>query len=311
MRIIERRHVTLRLVEHQVDLLLAAHRFVVETNLVGGLHLRAEFGHDLAVHRHHAGQNEIVGLAPRADARLGDETVQTHLARLCRRFVFRIGDRFVGSLAGVLLRRTALGVLSTEAAAFDSLAVVEFPGASVTIAGFRPLRSVGALRAVALFAAGTVPLEARFVAERAARTLLVIAVIVVAERAARAVVVVEAGVLAIAGFFAMGPLQTLLSVAIFTVAERTARALLVLLAEAVETRPVVGRKVRIVRCPVSGTEGLGRLLRIGSVTLQTRATLDTLRRSDHGAFALVACEAFEHRRRVVFRIFHIPIFSIR
>ena len=102
-----------------------------------------------------------------------------------------------------------------------------------------------------------------------------------------------------------------LTVAIGTraVVIRTARAValpagFVAVVRLLEDRTVVGREMGVIRSPAFGPVFKGGLLRIGGITLQTRATLDTLRRSHYGALAFVASEAFEHRGRVVFRIFH-------
>ena len=109
----------------------------IETHLVGRENLRAEFGHDLAVDRYHTRRDEVVGLTPRADTRLGDKTVQTHLSGLHRRIVFRVGDRLVGTLAGTFVEGAALGALCGKPAALQALAVIEFPGSFFTAGGFR------------------------------------------------------------------------------------------------------------------------------------------------------------------------------
>ena len=76
----------------------------------------------------------------------------------------------------------------------------------------------------------------------------------------------------------------------------------------VELRTVVLREMGVVGGTPCGLL-LIRLLRIGSITLQTRATLDTLRRSLHHAHAFVATESREHLGRVVFLIFHRLIYT--
>ena len=83
-------------------------------------------------------------------------------------------------------------------------------------------------------------------------------------------------------------------------------ALRTLAARPVERRTVVRREVGVVGGPSGGLLPV-RLLRIGSVTLRTRATLDAFRRSLHRAHALVASESREHRGRVIFLIFHLSI----
>ena len=58
----------------------------------------------------------------------------------------------------------------------------------------------------------------------------------------------------------------------------------------------------VIRSPAFGPVFKGGLLRIGGITLQTRATLDTLRRGN--TRPLIAPEAGQRRIRVVFEIFH-------
>ena len=266
MRIVERSHIALGLVEHKIDLLFALHAAVVEFHLVGGQHLGAQLGDDLTVDGHQTRRDEIVGLAARAESRLGQKAVQAHFADLLFGREFRIGSRLVvvlpesgligfvaePAVAGLFVREpTVAGGLVAEftfAVGFVAeLAVAEFLGSPiVAIGGF--------------FAAG-------LIAERAARFVAV------------AVTFVRTG-----------------AVALPFVAETAARF--------VECRTVVLRKVGIVRRPLDGLAVIGRLLRIGSITLQTRATLDTLRRSGHGTLTLVASETRKHRGRVVFKVFH-------
>ena len=90
MRIVERSHVTLGLVEHQIDLLLALDTAVVEFHLVRRLDFRSQRRHDHPVDGHQPRLDEIVRFAARTDPRLGDETVQAYLAR-----------RFVGIVSGI------------------------------------------------------------------------------------------------------------------------------------------------------------------------------------------------------------------
>ena len=144
----------------------------------------------------------------------------------------------------------------------------------------------------------------------------------VAVTAARTLLVAAVTVTVVAGFVAEGTPRTVvvltLTVAIRTrliviltraVVIRTARAValpagFVAVVRLLEDRTVVGREMGVIRSPAFGPVFKGGLLRIGGITLQTRATLDTLRRSNYGALALVASEALEHRGRVVFGIFH-------
>lgn len=95
MGIVERGDVALGLVQHQIDLFLTLHRLVVEPHFVGRQHLGPQFGDNHAVDRNDTRRDEIVGFAAGADARLGDETVQAHLARLLLGIEFRIRRRFV------------------------------------------------------------------------------------------------------------------------------------------------------------------------------------------------------------------------
>ena len=212
-------------------------------------------------------RDEVVGLAARADARLGEETVQAHFARLFHRIVFRIRSRLV--------------VLLAESAGLIGF-VAEFAAGEFLVAEFLIPELLGAgflLPESGFFAecpAGAVGVVTGLIAERAGfvpeRTVGLVAV----EGVARTVVVIEIA----AGTVALLAVRTF------------------------EKRAVVGREMRVVRSPAFGLTVTGRLLRIGSISLQTRATLDTLRRSNYGALALVASEALEHRGRVVFGIFH-------
>lgn len=67
---------------------------------------------------------------------------------------------------------------------------------------------------------------------------------------------------------------------------------------------VVARKIRVVRCARTAVR---RVLRIGGITLQTRATLDTLRRGN--TRPLIAPEAGQRRIRVVLKSFIIDSVS--
>ena len=74
-----RGHIAARLVHHDVHLLLAFETLTVETDFVGvDVDLAAQFRHDLAVDGHYARENEAVGFAAGADARIGDVLVQAH-----------------------------------------------------------------------------------------------------------------------------------------------------------------------------------------------------------------------------------------
>ena len=153
----------------------------------------------------------------------------------------------------------------------------------------------------------------RLVAVTAARTLLVAAVTVtvvagfVSEGTPRTVVVLTRAVAIRTRLIVV--LTRTVAIGTRAVVIRTARAValpagFVAVVRLLENRTVVGREMGVIRSPAFGPVFKGGLLRIGGITLQTRATLDTLRRSHYGALAFVASEAFEHRGRVVFRIFH-------
>ena len=264
MGVVERRDITLGLVEHEVDLLLALHAAVVEFHLVGGKHLGAQLGDDLAVDRNEARSDEIVGLAARAEARLREKTVQAHFADLLFGREFRVGRRFVV----VLPRPRLIGFVAEF-----TVAVFLIPELTFTVGGLVAILAAR-LVAVAVLVAG-------FVAEFALAIGGLVTVL-----AARFVAVA----VLIAGFIA----GLTLAVSRF-VAELAARF--------VECRAIVRREMGIVGGPPTGPLA-GRLLRIGSITLQTRATLDTLRRSSHGTLALVASETRKYRGRVVFVVFH-------
>ena len=107
MGVFERSDISLGLVEDEIDVLLALQTLVVEAHLVGRHDLRAQLGHDHAVDRYHACGDEVVGLAARAYARLCDEAVETHLARLG-----------IGVVLGIC---TGLVVVATRSVAFATL----------------------------------------------------------------------------------------------------------------------------------------------------------------------------------------------
>jgi hypothetical protein len=69
----------LRLVEEHVEVLLGRHRFAVDLDVGGGrVDLGAELGHDHAVDGDPAGGDQLLGLAARGDAGLGDEALEAH-----------------------------------------------------------------------------------------------------------------------------------------------------------------------------------------------------------------------------------------
>ena len=169
-------------------------------------------------------------------------------------------------------------------------------GLVAELLGSEFLLAVGRLVAVTaaltlLGAAVTVTVVAGFVSEGTPRTVVVLT---------RAVAIRTRLIVVLTLTVAIGTRAVVI---------RTARAValpagFVAVVRLLEDRTVVGREMGVIRSPAFGPVFKGGLLRIGGITLQTRATLDTLRRSHYGALAFVASEAFEHRGRVVFRIFH-------
>ena len=227
MGIVERSDVALGLVQHQVDLLLALHRLVVEPHFVGRQHLGSQFGDDLAVDRNDARRDEIVGLAARADTRLGDEAVQAHLARLLLGIEFRIRRRFV---VVFLIGRFERFV--------DELPVAEFLIPEFFLAEL--LLAVGLV--AELLGSEFLLAVGRLVAVTAARTLLVAAVTVTV----------------VAGFVAEGTPRTVV-VLTLTVAIRTRLIVILTRTVAIGTRAVVIRTARAVALP-AGFVAVVRLL---------------------------------------------------
>ena len=80
MRVFDRRYEAFRLVHQDVYFLFPLDDFAVEAHFVLRVYFRSEFGDDLAVDRHNAGRDQVVRFAARADARIGDETVQADSA---------------------------------------------------------------------------------------------------------------------------------------------------------------------------------------------------------------------------------------
>ena len=80
MRVACTGHVTLRLVHHDVHLILALEPFSVETDVIlDYIDFRAKFGDHDSIHGDHTGKNEVVGLPPGADSGIRDEFVETYL----------------------------------------------------------------------------------------------------------------------------------------------------------------------------------------------------------------------------------------
>ena len=224
------------------------------------------------------------------------KAVQAHFADLLFGREFRIGSRLVvvlpeSGLIGFVAEPAVAGLFVREPTVAGGL-VAEFTFAvgfvaELAIAGLFVCEPTvaGGLVAGFTFAVG-------FVAELAVAEFL------------------GSPVVAVGGFFAAGLIAERAArfVAVAVTFVRTGAVALPFVAETaarfVECRTVVLRKVGIVRRPLDGLAVIGRLLRIGSITLQTRATLDTLRRSGHGTLTLVASETRKHRGRVVFKVFH-------
>ena len=251
MGIVERSDVALGLVQHQVDLLLALHAAVVEFHLVGGKHLGAQLGDDLAVDRNEARSDKIVGLAARADTRLGDEAVQAHLARLLLGIEFRIRRRFV---VVFLIGRFERFV--------DELPVAEFLIPEFFLAEL--LLAVGLV--AELLGSEFLLAVGRLVAVTAARTLLVAAVTVtvVAGFVAEFALAIGGLVTVLAARFVAVAVLVTGFIAGLTLA--VSRFVAELAARFVECRAIVRREMGIVGGPPTGPLA-GRLLRIGSITL--------------------------------------------
>ena len=69
MRVACSGHIALRLVHHDIYLVLALESLTVETDVVGvDVHLCTELGHNLSVYRHYTCEDEVVSLSSRAYA---------------------------------------------------------------------------------------------------------------------------------------------------------------------------------------------------------------------------------------------------
>ena len=110
VRIGHRRDVALWLVHHQIDLLFTLEAGAVEADVVVRFHLDAQFRHDLAVDRHQPGLDEIVGLAARADAGVGNETVEAE--GVVGGIDFNLGGGLAGAALAAVLQ-IALRMLET------------------------------------------------------------------------------------------------------------------------------------------------------------------------------------------------------
>ena len=273
--IFERSDIALGLVEHQIDLLFPLDAAVVELHLVGRLHLRSQFGHDHAVDRNQSGLDIVVGLAARAESRLGDETVQADFARL-----------HVGIIAGIALGpHLAAAIVALESARGlrtvtfrrpRTFAVTEIPLLlAVGALGPEPaggFTAVGGLVAVFRRTEGFLPVGTRTILRSG--TLAAVA----------------------ARTIRTGPVRTAPvrprrpAFAISGTAGRTARALV--------DGSVVFREVGIVRSTPWGMFARGVI----GITPGTGATFDTF--GGRRALALVACETVENHRRVAVVVFH-------
>ena len=62
-----------------VELMLHAHHFVADLDVIGRTWLRAEIGADAAVDGHAPGGDEFIAMSPRSDARRSEIAVQAHV----------------------------------------------------------------------------------------------------------------------------------------------------------------------------------------------------------------------------------------
>lgn len=185
--VFERRNVALRLIENQIDVLLAADTLVVEAHLVRRLHLRSEFGYHYSVHADETCRDEVVSLAARAESRLRHEAVQTDFAGYAVRIVFRIRFGFVVETAFVATGFPAALVAVCRTLAAESL-VAELLAAMLSVAiGFATavalefaLTELAVSERLVRFIAVELTVAERFRAERLVR--LVVAEPALAER---------------------------------------------------------------------------------------------------------------------------------
>ena len=80
--VLNRRNKTLRLVQQDIDLLLAHHTALINANLVGRQHLRTHLGNHNAIDRNLTIGYQIISLTARAQTRLSYIAVQANLAVL-------------------------------------------------------------------------------------------------------------------------------------------------------------------------------------------------------------------------------------
>ena len=106
--VLNRRNKTLRLVQQDVDLLLAHHTALINAYLVGRQHLRTHLGNHNAIDRNLTIGNQIISLTARAQTRLSDITIQANLAVLSGSS--KTGIRF-GNLACAICSLGASGSL--------------------------------------------------------------------------------------------------------------------------------------------------------------------------------------------------------
>ena len=171
MRVFDRRYEAFRLVHQDVYFLFPLDDFAVEAHFVLRVHFRSEFGDDLAVDRHNAGRDQVVRFAARADARIGDETVQADSALRFGSVVARIIFFPVFFESGVVGSRPTGAVASipffTETA-FAVAVFLETRTLAVRLRFVAPLRFVRTRRPVVLaprpvFAFGPVVFTVAFV----------------------------------------------------------------------------------------------------------------------------------------------------
>ena len=99
MRILDGSDIAFRFVHDDIHLPLVADHLAVKAYLVRKIDFRPQLRHNGPIDRHHTCLDELIGFAPRADARHGDITVQANLAVRNFRSESRIVLRIVGRAA--------------------------------------------------------------------------------------------------------------------------------------------------------------------------------------------------------------------
>lgn len=322
--VLHRGHISLGLVEHEVDLLLALYALAVEAHVVRRLHLAPQLRDHLPVDRDHARLDVVVGLAARAEARLRDEAVEANLAAPLRRVETRIGAPFAAPLRGeasaallaapvvrgpfaILARSLALAVCR-GGALLCAVVVVSLVG-FVRCVAVLPGAAFAAVVTAVVAAAACTPLLVTLVALPVAavllaRLLVVVTVLLFAAVAALVALIAAARLVplvavarcvlpaaALASACGASPALEASSGVLLLAVVRTlavAAALLLLV-----QRAVVGREVGVVRSPFAGLSVRCGSLRVGGIALRTRAALNAFRRDRCGTHPLVTPEACE------------------